>query len=108
MIEDVKGLQPELQHFAFVQRDLLLQRHVEVLQARAVEETARDIAQRATDGGECWKSCRDIEGEVLKAVELPRGLWLSSRLPGVKCGVSMVLLLMPLGKVPSSELSVLL
>ena len=47
MIEDVEGLQPELQQFAIVQRNLLLQRHVEVLQAGAVEEAARNIAQGA-------------------------------------------------------------
>ncbi len=44
VIEDVECLQPELEHFAFMQCDFLLQGHVEVLQAGAVEETAWDVA----------------------------------------------------------------
>ena len=101
VIEDVEDLEAELQRLAGMQRNLFLQRHVEVLQAGAGEETARDIV-RGTRRGNAEQRA------VLKAAMLLRGLWLSCSLPGVKYGVSTPLLLMPLGLVPSSELSVLL
>jgi len=58
MIEQVEGLKPEFQGFAFRYFEHLGQRHVEIIDAGSVEKPARDIAQSSQRLG--CESCRGI------------------------------------------------